>query len=97
MADGERNGLPLVQMRDAWKVYGEKVQTLALREPDLDVRYGEFSAIIGPSGSGKSTLLHLIGALDRLTRGVILYPFDLSLMDWPERAAKAGADPPAGR
>ncbi|MEL7170584.1 MAG: ABC transporter ATP-binding protein [Bacteroidota bacterium] len=40
---------------------------------DLDVRRGEFVAIVGESGTGKSTLLHLLGALDRPTSGRVSY------------------------
>ncbi len=43
----------------------------ALAGVDLQIRRGEFVALVGPSGSGKSTLLNLIGGLDRPTKGEI--------------------------
>jgi lipoprotein-releasing system ATP-binding protein len=65
--------LPL-EARDVHKVYtGVGAQELhILAGVDLRVQPGEAVAIIGASGAGKSTFLHLLGALDRPTRGEVL-------------------------
>jgi putative ABC transport system ATP-binding protein len=60
----------VVQMRDIARIYQTgRLQVAALRGVDVTVQTGEFVAIAGPSGSGKSTLMHIIGCLDRQTRG----------------------------
>jgi putative ABC transport system ATP-binding protein len=59
-----------LELSDVAKVYAtESVETLALREVHLEVKRGEWVAIVGPSGSGKSTLLSILGLLDMPTRG----------------------------
>ncbi len=65
--------MPLIKLENVSKVYrmGEtKVQ--ALKNINLKLEKGENVVIIGPSGCGKSTLLHLMGCLDRPTRGKVL-------------------------
>jgi ABC-type lipoprotein export system ATPase subunit len=62
--------MALIELRSVGRTYdlGE-VQVHALRAVTLDIRAGEFMALIGPSGSGKSTLMNTLGCLDRPTSG----------------------------
>lgn len=60
----------LVDAKEVTKVYKTgKIEAHALRGVNLQIKEGDFAAIVGPSGSGKTTLLNLIGALDVATSG----------------------------
>ena len=62
----------IIDLKNVWKVYGAGDSRVeALRGVDFRVKKGEFVSVLGPSGSGKSTLLHIIGVLDRQTRGTV--------------------------
>ncbi|SEG69425.1 putative ABC transport system ATP-binding protein [Thermomonospora echinospora] len=62
--------VPVLDVRDITKVYGEgETAVHALRGVSLQVRRGDYVAIMGTSGSGKSTLMNILGCLDVPTSG----------------------------
>ncbi|HDM05780.1 MAG TPA: ABC transporter ATP-binding protein [Candidatus Aenigmarchaeota archaeon] len=64
----------LIELRNVEKIYneGKENEVRALKGVSLKIHEKDFIAIIGPSGSGKSTLLHMLGCLDKPTKGKVL-------------------------
>ena len=75
--------MEILRVEKLTKIYGKgDAKVAALDNVSLSVEKGEFVAIVGASGSGKSTLLHLIGGVDRPTRGkVFIEGKDIYAMD----------------
>lgn len=82
----------IIELKNVWKTYtmGE-VNVHALRGLNLEVKKGEFLAVMGPSGSGKSTFMNMVGCLDIPTKGSIyLDGRDISLMSESDLAQIRG-------
>ena len=62
--------ITLAHVNKIYQIDGEEFY--ALRDINLEIKQGEFTAILGPSGCGKSTLMHIIGLLDTPTSGTLL-------------------------
>ncbi|HKZ45725.1 MAG TPA: ATP-binding cassette domain-containing protein, partial [archaeon] len=77
-----------IEVQNIDKTYGMgEALVVALKNINLKIKKGEFVSIIGPSGCGKSTLLHLMGCLDKPSKGEILIDgIGISKMDDDELA-----------
>ena len=79
----------ILKVRNLVKIYGKNTArpVRALRGVNLNLKEGEFVALMGRSGSGKSTLLHQVALLDRPTKGYIeINGVDVSKLSEKERA-----------
>jgi putative ABC transport system ATP-binding protein len=82
----------LLELEHVSKIYRlDEVEVKALDDVSLKINKNDFIAITGPSGSGKSTLLHIMGCLDRPTKGkVFLEGKDVSILNDAELARVRG-------
>src|SRR5665647_576975 len=64
----------MIKTNDLTKIFRtEEVETTALNKVTLNVKEGEYVAVMGPSGCGKSTLLNILGLLDNPTSGSYVF------------------------
>lgn len=75
----------MIKITDLQKFYRtEEVETIALNKLSLEIKEGEFVAVMGPSGCGKSTLLNILGLLDDPQGGSYLFN-GIEVADFNER------------
>src|SRR5687767_15920884 len=75
----------MIKIENLEKVYRtEEVETKALNKVSIEVKKGEFVAVMGPSGCGKSTLLNILGLLDDMDGGSYLFN-DIEVSKFNER------------
>ncbi len=64
--------MAVIKTKEIYKTYNpDTIPVHAVNGIDLEIKEGEFTAIVGPSGCGKTTLLNIIGGLDRPTSGYV--------------------------
>ncbi|MGB3413391.1 MAG: ABC transporter ATP-binding protein [Microbacteriaceae bacterium] len=72
MTEHVQNIAPVARVERVSKSYGQGLGRVeALKNVSVELRRGEFTAIMGPSGSGKSTLMHIMAGLDSVTDGEV--------------------------
>ncbi len=65
--------MTLLRLRNVYKIFHQDgFQLQVLKNINLEIKKGEFAAIMGPSGSGKSTLMYIMGCLDTPTEGEVI-------------------------
>lgn len=64
--------MAIIEIKNLNKTYQAAVPVEAIKNLDLSIEQGEFTAIVGPSGCGKTTLLNMLGGLDEATSGKII-------------------------
>jgi putative ABC transport system ATP-binding protein len=75
MIQSKQADLPtIIELQSVKKIYGSgQAAVQALRGIDLDIKQGDFVAVMGPSGSGKSTCLNIVGCLDTPSNGNYIF------------------------
>jgi putative ABC transport system ATP-binding protein len=74
----------VIKAKNLSKNYGK---TMVLKNIDLTINLGEFTAIMGPSGSGKSTLMNVLSTIDQFTGGEVWLE-EQSLLDLNKKALR---------
>ena len=75
----------MIKIKELEKIYRtEEVETVALNKLSIEIKEGEFVAIMGPSGCGKSTLLNILGLLDDPDKGSFVFN-GIEVADFNER------------